>query len=439
MKHYRQTDKIDQRDVHYRRIDKIEQRAVQNSDHPDRRYYRARISNQNKDSHDSIMDASTLKNFASDAADGVNILDSHNHQTVGVGESTSGEYNSEEGSVYSDFYILKDLNLNNQSFPNTDDLIKAIDDGFANKVSVGFGGGNHICNICSEDIWYGKCGHWPGEEYEVGTDDNKEMTTCYALIKDANLYEFSIVYAGATPGAEIVKKAKHTSSSLDPKQKESISAKYGVDFNKLETKMDPKRQLDPNTKRDPKDPKPINLKTRSNLNMTSEERVKQLETDVELLTQRAEKAEAEAVTIYEERSQKKSFEKRLGEAEKRVETLVKLHTDEIERAEKAENELAEVKPRANAYDTLLEEEIAEALKLRLAAYPEQDEESEQYKRSERILKKEDSISGVRDYKDEWTEKAEENFPGGQQIPNDPEENKKELPQPLNNIPNEAYQ
>lgn len=198
--------------IQFRDQVKLDIRQSPGEETDERKYYRARISSDELDSHYSEMDISTLQNFATEAGQGVAILDSHNHRTVGIGRSISGELIDQ--SVYSNFYILKGLDLNNQSFRTSDSFMRAIDSGMLTDVSVGFYGHSEICQLCNEELWNGSCFHWPGMSYIIEDDGKKEIQVCTTLIVDGHLSEFSLVYDGALQGATIVEKSLQKAQNL---------------------------------------------------------------------------------------------------------------------------------------------------------------------------------------------------------------------------------
>lgn len=220
--------------VQFRKAATLEIRQTPGEETDDRKYYRARISSDELDSHYSMMDISTLENFARESGEGVAVLDSHNHRTVGIGRSISGELIDNE--VYSNFYILKELELNNQSFRTSDSFMKAIDSGMLQDVSVGFYGHSEICQICHEELWRGSCFHWPGMSYIIEEDGKKEIQVCTTLIVDGHLSEFSLVYDGALEGASIVEKSlakaqrMHDSKQLTDEQKVLLDNQHQIRF-----------------------------------------------------------------------------------------------------------------------------------------------------------------------------------------------------------------
>lgn len=169
----------------------------------------AEISSERLDSYFTRMDAeTTLRNYALDAAAGVTVLDSHDARKLGVGYSFTGELsrgNDGVVTVLSDFYMVRGLEFGGQhSYRSTDDYIKAIEAGLIRKVSVGFHGYRQVCDICGENYYSWDCPHIGGVDYPIG-DQGRETVTATSTIYDARLSEYSLVYAGATPGAQLRK------------------------------------------------------------------------------------------------------------------------------------------------------------------------------------------------------------------------------------------
>src|SRR5205823_2130449 len=94
--------------------------------------------------------------------------------------------------------------------------------GVARDVSVGFSPGHFECSICRGDPydWFsGTCRHIPGLKYSgKGDVVTSGGTLCYAWVCDAKLREVSLVYLGATPGAQVtdlaIEKARRMRDSL---------------------------------------------------------------------------------------------------------------------------------------------------------------------------------------------------------------------------------
>ena len=152
---------------------------------------------------------------------GLRILDSHKNETQGIGESNHAEQQGAE--IHGSFYVLKNLSLEGQSYPNTNDWIKAIDN-FAKKLSMGWYSGRDICDISGESIYSYKCPYYPGERYlitdpQTGTEEMRTATyTCY----DITPVELSLVYYPANPDARLIAKAKAMAASFTPEQIDRI-------------------------------------------------------------------------------------------------------------------------------------------------------------------------------------------------------------------------
>lgn len=161
------------------------------------------------DSYFTHMDEKTsLRNFVKDLRGGAALLDSHNAYRLPIGASYFGELQDipdgvVEGvaatkGVAARFYMLRDHNVPGSG--NTEDYIKGIQGGTIRRLSIGFGGPNMriVCDEDGLDIWDWDSPHWPGEVLPDG------RTVTYTVF-DANLYETSMVYKNATPGALIAR------------------------------------------------------------------------------------------------------------------------------------------------------------------------------------------------------------------------------------------
>ena len=181
-------------------------------------FMRAAASNRNLDAYFTRMAPSTLQNFATDAAEGVSFLNSHNMRSLGFGQTFAGRYvagGQQRTDV--DFYVLRGLKLNETA---NDDFIAAVGGGSVKDVSVGFYPGEdgwYRCGVCDARMerFFGMaiptCGHWPGDKVAVNPkDESKGTRTAFAWVEDHRLAELSAVNDGATPGAEITEvKVRH--------------------------------------------------------------------------------------------------------------------------------------------------------------------------------------------------------------------------------------
>lgn len=193
----------------------------------------AEISSDRLDAYFTHMSESTLRNFAAEANAGVTFLDSHNARNLGYGQSLNGvfEFNGEVSRVMSDFYTVPGLRFGSAlTYQSTDDFIRAIQARLVRDVSVGFYGGDMICDICGKSFydWRAGCPHWPGEEYAVGEQGDKTTIATFE-IRDAHLAEVSAVYDGATPGAMIQRAQQMAEAgALGPEMARRLEVKYRI-------------------------------------------------------------------------------------------------------------------------------------------------------------------------------------------------------------------
>lgn len=175
-------------------------------------FFRAEISSDRLDSHFTHMLSSTLRNFANEAEVGVSFLDSHQRYKLGIGYTLTGSHEKENGvsRVVADIYTVPGIKLGNHSYASTDDFIRAMRAALVRKVSVGFHGGDMICDICGGSFWdWRTCRHWPGRKYTINNEngDNGEGEEVVATfgVSDAHLAEVSAVFEGSTPGSMILR------------------------------------------------------------------------------------------------------------------------------------------------------------------------------------------------------------------------------------------
>ncbi len=192
----------------------------------------AEISSNRLDSYFTRMDpATTLRNYAQQAAAGVSILDSHDSRRLGVGYSFTGEVSTgEDGAtvVLSDWYTIPGLRFGGtHSFASTDDYIKAVEAKIVRKISVGFYGGRHVCDICKQNYYSWDCPHIAGIEYEIEDESGRHRVTATVTIYDATLAEYSLVYANATPGASLRKMEREIKEGrLTPENVHLLESRY---------------------------------------------------------------------------------------------------------------------------------------------------------------------------------------------------------------------
>lgn len=176
-------------------------------------FFAIEASNNRMDAYFTRMAKNTLRNFETDARQGVSFQDSHLTRQLGLGATLDARLN-EEGELLrltSDVFTMPGL-------PDLDAFIHRFRAGIARDVSVGFYGGKHICALCNRSIWSWDCPHIPGVEYEVesrneqGEVTSKQRQVAFAWIDGARLSEISAVYDGATPGCAILKAQREADS-----------------------------------------------------------------------------------------------------------------------------------------------------------------------------------------------------------------------------------
>lgn len=186
------------------------------ADDDDKYWIRVTASNAEVDKHNSIMDPeTTLPNFESDAKSelGVALKDHHAYRSFGYGRSANAIL-TPKNELFIDFYILKDMEYDGsgREFRTAAKLIRAIEHGLVNQVSVGFFGGREVCNLCKLPIrkWYywderetEYCSHKMGKAYDMGEG---KMETATYTVYDARLKEVSLVEFGSNRGTSIEKK-----------------------------------------------------------------------------------------------------------------------------------------------------------------------------------------------------------------------------------------
>lgn len=192
----------------------------------------AEISSDRLDAYFTHMAESTLRNFATDAGAGVTFLDSHNARNLGYGQSLAGVFQVDGGvsRTLADFYTVPGIEFGQAlTYKSTDDFIKALQSRLIRDVSVGFYGGDVICDICGNSLYdWRNCTHWPGMEYAVG-DKGNETVVATAEVVDARLAEVSAVYDGATPGAMVLRaQAMNEAGLLEPETARRLETKYRI-------------------------------------------------------------------------------------------------------------------------------------------------------------------------------------------------------------------
>lgn len=172
----------------------------------------ARVSTSAVDFYYTYMTRGTLTNFAANAAEGRALLENHRETTLPLGYSYSGEVEELSAGVYAarvGIYIPRGLALATATYQNTNDLIAAIEHRTVRDISAGFYGGKWTCGVCGNNYWNYACNHLAGITYETQDDDGVvRAQLCVVAVDGAHLSEMSLANDGATPGAEILRKAE---------------------------------------------------------------------------------------------------------------------------------------------------------------------------------------------------------------------------------------
>lgn len=159
----------------------------------------AEISNSGLDRHFSRMSNDTLENFAKTGNAGVPFLNSHGRGdlSVQIGRVICAE--KVDDRVLATISMLRDSEDTPESM-RVNEYIRRVERGYLDGVSVGYEGGDEICDICNKDVWdwnrSDPCTHMPGQTY-----DGVKATY---HINGADLREVSLVTAPSNPNAKVL-------------------------------------------------------------------------------------------------------------------------------------------------------------------------------------------------------------------------------------------
>lgn len=163
-----------------------------------------------------------LKVMVDDAKKGVSFMFNHSWAAFGVQAIPFGKVfdgrlkksitEGETVEMFLDKYILRDDEIIDGISANA--LIKRIETGVLSDTSIGWGTDVMVCSICGMNYWGGDCSHLRGRKYKLadGTEKICAVTAMPPSIiipyNNNALYEESIVWDGAYPGATVAQ-AKH--------------------------------------------------------------------------------------------------------------------------------------------------------------------------------------------------------------------------------------
>jgi hypothetical protein len=172
----------------------------------------------------------TLKNMVACAKESLPFMNSHRTYSdteLPYGKVIDGSLSG--GAVSFVAYMIRSVSPNGTI--NTDDVIKMMNAGIFNDVSVGLYGGEYYCDVCGNNVYARDvttgaylCPHWRGSQIgmsaeQVAKQKAKGVPTgdCTYTLEDALCNECSMVYNGAVKGAQV--------QSVFAKQMKLISSK----------------------------------------------------------------------------------------------------------------------------------------------------------------------------------------------------------------------
>ena len=195
--------------------------------------FQAEISNKNLDSYYSRMDDASLDNYVNDINNGgVALVNGHQYNGIENVLGTWFEAERVNDSVIATARMLRS-NENTPEKLNVDEYIRRIERGILKDVSIGFAEQREICDICDNPIFgYGsgeRCPHYPGQVYDG--------TVCTYEVRGAHLAETSLVFDGATPGAEIITPRNAPDELVEwkkgPTKTDSLLEEYGKKYQEV--------------------------------------------------------------------------------------------------------------------------------------------------------------------------------------------------------------
>jgi len=204
-------------------------------------------STQAIDYYGTRMTPRSMRNYRADVKGGIALMNMHRtggwssegEQPVGrifeaelVGDAVEpgAGFDGQHGMALQTWqYMLRGIQVTDVA---NDDLIRAIEGGTTKDMSIGFStypDGEFECSICGRP-YYGRdedgdyCPHLAFSTYE---DEEGEAVRCFVWVENAHVYEASLVYKGATPGA-MVRKAKQYADRLPKDEVEWLEERYQV-------------------------------------------------------------------------------------------------------------------------------------------------------------------------------------------------------------------
>ena len=221
---------------------------------------------------------SALNMFASDFQKGQPILLNHEkRESVGYGQTAESKV--DDNLLYARFYILRDYEPGSGAAHKSNEVIKAVEDGFLKDLSIGFRALVSECSICGGSYYdYGSCHHWRGERVRVIDPETGEetMETVVEIVHQAEAMELSLVWNGEYRGAGVYDSDMFSAGGFEDAAKRDAIANDKGGNGKAHSFASPP----PSTTNNEEDPTVPNEDVQAKLS-TAESQVKSLEIQTE--------------------------------------------------------------------------------------------------------------------------------------------------------------
>ena len=173
----------------------------------EKRYYREAQPAQAMKENDQyvLFTVPGLESLAMYYEAGQPLMVNHNKwNSVGYGQTAGASVADKVLTVQ--FYILRDFEPGTGPVHKSNELIKAVEDGFLKDVSVGVKIMRSECSICGNNYGnYRECRHWRGQREVVTDPETGEETIvrCIQIVHEAEATELSLVWNGSDPHAMV--------------------------------------------------------------------------------------------------------------------------------------------------------------------------------------------------------------------------------------------
>ena len=258
-----------------------------------------------------------------------------------------------------------------------------------------------MCDLCGLSVWSWECPHFPGKSYiitdteEEGEGEERIVTATYTIY-DARLAEVSVVFDGATPDAQILRKAQDlfTRKKLDNETQQFLNKSYNIRLNQGKLIFDKNRKI---KQEGPK----MDLETRIE---EQETELKDLRESNESLRERAEQTES----LRAENEKLKERNEALEASNKDKEGLIgDLRSDKRQLKEQVTT-LESFEEDANKYRKVKEQRAEAAIESWSAAEKLKEREitEEEIEKKKRSLINMESLEEIDEQKELYDERVE---------------------------------